>query len=124
VEEEESFSDTFEITGPPEHNHGRLTTGKANFIGVLTAGSDNDEGSGGSDMEDLDEEVDIEISSGDSSDGEDEDLSMPQPVKRQLSSHSHTMKPVKTQSRGSKKPQRTKHEPNTYDPSKCRKWPN
>ena len=129
VEEDElpdSFVSDFEITAFPEHNHTRLT-GKARFIDAL-AGSDNDEEGGGSDtgMEDLDEEIDIDVSSGDSSEGEleDEDLSLSQPVKRQRHSHSHSMKPVKTQSRGSTKPRRTKHEPNSYDPSKCRKWPN
>jgi hypothetical protein len=131
VEEDESLADSFgsdsEIAGFPEHNHARLT-GKARFIDAL-AGSDDDEGSGGSDtgMEELEEDIDIDISSGDSSDGEDEDLSLSQPVKkRRLPSHSHIMKPVKTQSqsRGSTKPRRTKHEPNTYDPTKCCKWPN
>ena len=85
------------------------------------ADSNDDEGSGGgsdSGMEEIDEEIDIEVSSGDSSEDEEEDLSLSQPVKRQLP----IKKSVKTQSRGSSKPRHTKHE--SYDPSKCCKWPN
>ena len=96
--------------------------GKAQFIDVL-AGSNDDEGSGeGSEMEASVEEVDdVEIlsssghgSSEDEDDSEGSSLSKPQSY-----SCSHTMKSMKTQSRGSTKPH-TKHEPNTYDPSTCR----
>jgi hypothetical protein len=127
VEEDESLADTlvsdrhgdFDITG---YDHTRLM-GKAQFIDAL-AGSDYDEGSGGSDagMEDLVEEIDIDVSSGSgSSEDEDEDLSLSQPVKRRLPSQTKSTKSQSTKSR------RMKHEPNmedTYDPSTCRKWPN
>ena len=106
VEEDESlvhsFVQDFEAAGPPEHNHTQLTEKgrKARFIDAL-AGSDNDEGGGGSETgEDFDEEVDIYISSGDSSE------------------EGHKPVNLKTQSR-STKPRRTKDEPNMYDPSKC-----
>ena len=82
AEEDESLAASFisglEATEFPQYNHTQFK-GKAWFIDSLV-GSDNDEGSGGSDngTEDLEVEFEIVILSGESGKNKDEYLSMSQ----------------------------------------------